>query len=153
MHRATHAPSLFLILTGILLSACAMQRAQDAEAAQKFMIGKTKEQVFACMGIPKHKATEGNAEIWQYKSGNDRTDRWYNYTRLGASRKYNEGDGISDMLSSNFGVGESSSESRFCIVDVIMSESRVTALHYRGPTGGFMTGDEQCAYATRNCAH
>ena len=40
---------------------------------------------------------------------------------------------------------------RFCTVNVVMSEGRVSRLNYSGPTGGILTSGEQCAFAVENC--
>jgi hypothetical protein len=132
------------------LCACAMQRAEDAALAQKAMVGMSKARVFACMGIPKKKAIEENIEIWSYKSGNDYTEHASNRTTFSAKR-YMYGDGYTDVFGDSLGFGEGSSEKRYCIVQVVMTEGKVQAVNYTGPTGGLLTDDEQCAFAVRNC--
>jgi hypothetical protein len=142
--------SAALALPLLALTACAMQRAQDAEEAQRRMIGLTKERVFACMGIPNRKATEGNIEIWSYKSGNEHRETSSHRTTFSAKR-YVSDDDVTDVFGSSFGLGDSVSEKRFCTVQIVMTDGKVEAVHYNGPTGGFLTDDEQCAYAVRNC--
>lgn len=133
--------SAFFLLTMGVLSACAMQRAADAETAQKQMIGISKEQVFACMGIPKRKATEGNTEIWAYKS----TSGWTGKSSASTATSW------TDRIGAAFTLEDQVKEKRFCTVQIVMTDGRVKAVRYNGPTGGFMTEDEQCAYAIRNC--
>ncbi len=41
----------------------------------------------------------------------------------------------------------------YCIVDVLFNDGRVSKVNYSGPTGGVLTGGEQCAYVVQNCAH
>jgi hypothetical protein len=133
-----------------MLSACAMQRAVDAESAQKQMTGMTKEQIFACMGIPRRKASEGGTEIWSYKSGNDRKEKSKDYIYPKAERKMTQ-DGIADVIGTTLSFGDEVEERRFCNIQIVMKEGRVRAVNYSGPTGGLLTEDEQCAYATKNC--
>ncbi len=137
---------VFLLLGAFSLAGCAMQRAQDAGDAQRAMAGMTKEQVFACMGLPKRKGTEGSTEIWSYKSGNSRTEKSTSYGSVKTAKS-----ALAEALSSSFGLEDEVREKRYCVVQVVFTEGRVKAVNYSGPTGGFLTGDEQCAYATRNC--
>lgn len=132
-----------------LLSGCAMQRAQTAEAAQRQMTGMTSEQVFACMGIPQKKASKGETEIWLYKSGNNR--REISKTKGSVSGdSYFESD-VLNALGSSLTLEDEVRESRYCVVQIVLQGERVRAVHYTGPTGGFLTEGEQCAYAVRNC--
>jgi len=127
-----------------------MQRASDASDAQKHMMGLSKARLFACMGIPDKKAHEDDIEIWSYKSGNNHreTSRVSNrYT----GKKYFDDDEFIDSLTSSITLSDSVSESRYCTVQVVMTNGVVEAVHYNGPTGGLLTEDEQCAYAVRNC--
>jgi hypothetical protein len=111
---------------GVILSACAMQRAEVANDAQNKMLGLAKEQVLACMGPPVNKATVGATEVWSYDSGNGFT-------------------------ASSYGNGFASSSTRHCTVNVTMTNGTVSALNYMGPTGGLLSPNEQCAYAVANC--
>ena len=129
------------MLVAISLAGCAMQRAVDAESAQRQMLGMTKEKIFACMGIPRQKAAEGNTEIWSYRSGNGWTSK----------NKRTATTSLSGQLGAALSLGDEVKEKRFCTVQIVMNEGRVQAVHYNGPTGGFLTEDEQCAYAIRNC--
>ena len=119
-----------LVLSGILLSACAIQRAQEAQDARVQMVGLSKEQVLGCMGPPISKAAEGATEVWTYNSGNGMTI---------------SGGSVSG------GSFSATSSSRFCTVNVVMTKGQVTALNYTGPTGGLLTAGEQCAYAVDAC--
>src|SRR5712671_331019 len=65
-HRSIVATAALL-----MLQSCAFQRAQEATDAKAQMIGISKEQVLACMGVPSQKASEGSTELWTYPSGND----------------------------------------------------------------------------------
>lgn len=135
--RLIVASSLSLI--GLTVSGCEIQRANEASDAQSHMVGMTKEQVLGCMGPPASTANVGNTEVWTYNSGNGRTDTagtasaWGNYGWATA-------------------FGFSTTESRFCKVNVVMNLARVTRINYTGPTGGLLTKGEQCAYAVENCS-
>lgn len=131
------------LLALLCLSACAMQRATEAETAQRQMLGLDKEQVFTCMGIPKKKATEGATEIWSYDSG----DKF----SVKSKKKVSSSKEFGDAITATLGLDDEVRTSRFCKVNIVMREGRVSAVNYSGPTGGFLTEDEQCAYAVRNC--
>jgi hypothetical protein len=107
-------------------ASCSFQRAQVASDAQTAMVGMSKEQVLACMGPPMNKAAEGATEVWSYASGNGETD-------VAAGR------------------GWAVASKRFCTVNVTMASGRVSRINYVGPSGGLLTGGEQCAYVISNC--
>lgn len=134
---------IFTLALLSLLSGCAMQRAADAQTAQKMMVGMDKEKVFTCMGIPKKKATEGKTEIWAYESGDRRITR--NKQRVSSSKDF------ANSFAASLGFEDEVRTARFCTVQVVMTDGKVSTIHYNGPTGGFLTEDEQCAYAVRNC--
>jgi len=128
-----------LSLAVLTVSGCEIQRANEASDAQSRMVGMTKEQILGCMGPPANTALVGTTEVWTYNSGNGRTD-----TAGTASAWGNYG------WASGFGF--STTEARFCKVNVVMNFSRVSRINYTGPTGGLLTKGEQCAYAIENCA-
>ena len=114
----------------IALGGCAFQRAQEAQDARAQMVGMSKEQVLACMGPPVNKAAEGATEVWTYNSGNGTTIVNSSYDRYG---------------------GSAVASSRFCTVNVVMTQGQVAVVNYNGPTGGLLTAGEQCAYAVAAC--
>lgn len=133
-----------LLILAIALCGCAVQRAVIANQAQDKMIGLSKEQVLACMGPPVTKAAEGATEVWSYNSGNDHTSvsTFGNSTtnaNVYGGRGYASGSATTN--SSGFGVASR----RYCTVNVTMVDGRVSRLNYVGPTGGLLTGGEQCA--------
>jgi hypothetical protein len=139
-------------IVAIGIAGCAIQRAQVAGEAQSRMVGLTKEQVLACMGPPINKASEGTTEVWSYNSGNGRTQvDTFNQSTTNASIYGNSGyaTGNAETTGSGFGVATR----RYCIVNVVMAEGRVSRLNYTGPTGGLLTAGEQCAFAVQNCTH
>jgi hypothetical protein len=119
------------LLVAGALGSCAIQRAQVAADAQVEMVGLTKEQLLACMGPPANKAAEGATEVWSYSSGNGFT-----------SASVSGGNGWATGVSTR----------RFCTVNVTINDGRVSRVNYLGPTGGLLTGGEQCAFAVQNCA-
>lgn len=147
-----------------LLAGCSLERAQTAAAAQTQMIGLSKGEVLACMGIPAAKAVEGATEVWSYETGNGRTDSVSNgysntnaavtgaaqATRIGNS-VYATGAAAGSSQTSSFGFG--STRRRSCTVSIVMTNGSVSRVNYSGPTGGVLTKGEQCAYAVQNCTH
>ena len=138
-----------------IVSGCAVQRAVVARSAQEKMVGLSREQVLACMGPPASKAAEGATEVWSYNSGNDHV------TAVGTGYAQTDGSFSGQRLGNTYsGTGSATTTSlstatasrRFCTVNVVMSEGRVSRLNYAGPTGGILTGGEQCAFVVENCA-
>lgn len=129
-----------LSLVGLMISACAIQRAQEASDAQAKMIGLSKEQVLTCMGTPTKTAAAGNTGVWSYNSGNSRTDTF------GAADAWGGGGWASAF-------GSSTTTSRYCKVDVVINADHVSRVNYSGPTGGLLTKGEQCAFAVENRLH
>jgi outer membrane protein assembly factor BamE (lipoprotein component of BamABCDE complex) len=117
---------LAVIVACVLISACSLQRAEEAQVAQSRLVGMSAERVLACMGPPLNKATLGQTEVWSYGSGNNRT-------------------------AVSYGNGVAVGTQRFCTVNVVMTGGRVSAVNYSGPTGGLLSRDEQCAFAIENC--
>jgi hypothetical protein len=113
---------IVVLFATMAVAGCAFQRAQIAQDARGSMIGMTKEQTLACMGPPANKAAEGATEVWSYPSGN-------------GMRTY----------------GDSVATSRFCTVNLTMTNNRISQVNYLGPTGGLLTAGEQCAFAIQNC--
>jgi hypothetical protein len=112
---------LRIVALAAALGGCAMQRAELDQQAQTSMIGMPREKVLACMGPPAQKATEGQTEVWAYNTS--------------PTIVLNEGSGAT----------------RFCTINIVMAGGAVSAVNYRGPTGGLLTRGEQCAYAVEAC--
>ncbi|MDR3414799.1 MAG: hypothetical protein P4L83_01315 [Nevskia sp.] len=123
-------PGLLLAGAVGLLCGCAMARAHEAYEARSTMVGMSRAQVLACMGIPQARQAEGNLEVWSYASGNGRT------TGVTLSAEH---------------VAVGGSEGRFCTVNVNLTDGVVSAVNYVGPTGGLLSKGEQCAYVVENC--
>jgi hypothetical protein len=134
----------------VAVAACSIQRAEIATEAKNKMVGLTKEQVLACMGPPAARAAEGATEVWSYSSGNDRrmtTALGQSHTTASLYGSPGYATGSASTLSSGLAV----SSRRYCTVNVVMSEGRVSRVNYSGPTGGLLTRGEQCAFAVENC--
>jgi hypothetical protein len=123
---------------GLVLSGCELQRAQQASDAKKMLIGMSREHILACMGSPVSAAKAGGTEVWTYASGNGRTDSFGTGSAWG-------GRGFASVF------GSSTSESRSCKVDIVMTGGQVSRINYIGPTGGLLTKGEQCAFAVEAC--
>jgi hypothetical protein len=117
------------------------------------MIGLTAEQVLTCMGAPAQTAKQGATEVWNYPSGGQ-------IDSFGTTSAYGQGSGTLTTTGSNgfysgqaYGSSFSSgvSAARYCVVNVVITSGRVTAVNYQGRTGGLLTEGEQCAYAVSNC--
>jgi hypothetical protein len=143
---------LFLVVSAI--SGCSIQRAVVARGAQEKMVGLSKEQVLSCMGPPASKASEGATEVWSYSSGND------HITAVGTGYSQTNGSMNGERIGNTYSatgnattmtLSSATATRRFCTVNVVMSEGRVSRLNYSGPTGGILTSGEQCAFAVENC--
>jgi hypothetical protein len=121
---------LGVLVALIALTSCAFQRAATAEKAQSEMIGMSKEQILACMGPPQGSSAQGSTEVWSYSSGGQ---------QIGTAQVFGTGTVVG------------SSHARYCVVNVVMQDGRVSHVGYQGPTGGLMTKGDQCAYAVENC--
>jgi pyruvate/2-oxoacid:ferredoxin oxidoreductase beta subunit len=94
----------------LAISSCIGQRANIAYQAIASLIGRTKEEVLACMGAPPQQAKAGYTEVWSYTSGGDTTTWGF--------------------------AGTSYSIRRYCVVNIVMSGDRVSVVNYVGRTGG-----------------
>ena len=117
---------LATIIACLFLCACSLQRAETAQTARTQLVGMSKEQILACMGVPLQKGVEGSTEVWSYNSGNGRV-----------TASYNSGVAIATE--------------RHCTVNIVLTGGRVSAVNYTGPTGGVLSAGEQCAYAVEGC--
>jgi hypothetical protein len=110
----------------------------------------SKEEVFACMGPPTQKSSEGRTEIWTYPSGNGRVDSVASGGGFGSGSASVNGNTVNSSESA-FVIASGFSKKRFCIVNLVIRDGKVRAVNYNGPTGGLLSKGEQCAYAIENC--
>jgi hypothetical protein len=136
--------ALFLTLAG-----CAVERAQVAGDAKARMVGMSRERVLACMGPPGQRLAEGKTEVWSYASGGQTIAHAFGDANTTGSAMISGNSiyGNANTTSS----GTAIAERRYCIVNIVMADGTVGAVNYSGPTGGLLTGGEQCAYAVRGC--
>jgi hypothetical protein len=118
------------LLGCVFLAACEAQRARLAADAQTVMLGRTQEQVLACMGQPANKTAERAAEVWSYLSGDGTVDA-----------KQSTGEGWAP------GAKPQSK----CTINMTMVSGRVTKLSFVGPDGESLPPSHQCAYALEDC--
>lgn len=140
--NSRHAAVLALLgFTALSFSACTSSRFERAEVATQAkaqMIGMSKEQVLACMGAPSQHAAVGQTEVWSYSSGGDTTT-------------FSTANGSIDAAGNASAFGTSHSAHRYCVVNVVMTAGKVSAINYTGRTGGWASHGEQCAFAVQNC--
>lgn len=141
---------LFVFISLLFLSACAVQRAEVAREAQDKMIGLSKERLLACMGVPAGKMTEGGTEVWSYNSGDGKQVSVATANTAGQFSAQRNGNSITGQSTSST-IGSRITTSRFCTINITFQEGAVSSVQYQGPTGGILTRGEQCAYAVENC--
>jgi hypothetical protein len=113
-------------MAGLVVAGCVVQRAEDAELAQKTMIGFTRAQVQDCMGPPADTGTDDGTETWTYNSGD-----------AASAADHTQ----SAMLTPGL----------FCRANVTLKDGKVTAVTYAGRTGGMFTRNEECATLVQKC--
>jgi len=109
------------------------------------------------MGPPAQQATVGETEVWSYPSGGDTRT----FGSAIASTNSSEHTNVFGSPTNAFGsttastsanvFGSSYSVHRYCVVNIVMTGGRVTAVNYTGRTGGWGSQGEQCAFAVQNC--
>ena len=143
---AVRTPLIGLAL--FLLTGCVIQRAQTAANAQTGMVGMSKEQVLACMGVPNASMAEGNTFTTANSSTVGSGQVLGSATRIGPTTYF--GANATGASNTN-AVGFATTRQRSCTINVVMSGGQVSRVNYSGPTGGVVTPGEQCAYAVQNC--
>jgi outer membrane protein assembly factor BamE (lipoprotein component of BamABCDE complex) len=142
LEQPGHAALLALVgFTALFISACTSSRFERAEVATQAkaqMIGMSKEQVLACMGAPSQHAAVGQTEVWSYPSGGDTTT-------------FSTANGSIDAAGNASAFETSHSAHRYCVVNVVITAGKVSAVNYNGRTGGWASQGEQCAFAVQNC--
>lgn len=141
---------IILVCRAAALAGCAIERAQVAQDARAQMVGRSKEQVLACMGPPGNKAAEGQTEVWSYASGNGYSATMATADVNTTGQATRTGNQVYGSANST-GFGTAISTRRFCTVNVVMTNGMVSAVNYQGPTGGLLTAGEQCAFAVDAC--
>lgn len=141
--------AVVLLILPLMLTSCSVERSQAAALAKQQLIGKSKEQILGCMGVPGNKQKEGNSEVWSYNSGGG-TDSFASGYSQGQVTAYGAGNTAyahgneSSIVSGVF-------HARYCVVNIVFNDTEVSAVNYSGRTGGLITQGEQCFYAVSNC--
>src|SRR5689334_922538 len=132
-------PILFMALLAV--SACSIQRAEQASEAQQSMPGLTKAQVLACMGVPAGQMASGSTEVWSYPSGGSTQNYSVAQTYGSGSGTYS-GETTGNLTTGTYsGSGTATtlsyggSRNRYCIVNVVFSGDTVASINYQGRTG------------------
>ncbi|MDD3030607.1 MAG: hypothetical protein PHS57_10110, partial [Alphaproteobacteria bacterium] len=110
--------AMAIALLGTLAGCGSFRRDHVAEQAKTAMLGLTREEVLACMGPANKRATEGETEVWSYRS----TDR----LRASASGSL--------KISGDARMGYGSRSDKFCTVNVVMRGGVVEKVNYLGPS-------------------
>jgi hypothetical protein len=62
-------PEIILFCCAALF-ACSRERVEQAQDAQSYMVGLSRDEVQGCMGPPSQTATEGTTEVWSFEPKN-----------------------------------------------------------------------------------
>ena len=121
----------YSILLALMLAGCSGsgQNLIQAQDARNQLVGLSDEKILACMGKPQGRFTYGSTEVWQYNSS-AATGQAHDKPAMGA--------------------GASTPSTRYCVVNIAMSNRAVQSVNYSGLTG-VLPQDEQCASAVRAC--
>jgi hypothetical protein len=134
-----------MVVLGIVLAGCAVERANLAERAQSELVGMTKVDLLSCAGVPARSAKEGGIEVLTYDGGGDVI------TAGGTVGAYN---GVHNAYGSNGtfgGVNVSRGRRLYCEATFVIQDGKVAKVSYSGQTGGLLTKGEQCAFIVENC--
>jgi len=126
---------LVVVAITTLLFGCASTkygRADLAKRAKVELVGKSKEYILMCAGVPMRSQQHENMEFMTYYSGGD-------------SDAYGAG------TASSAGAGAVSVKKRYCEVTFVLRDGVVEKVNYAGRTGGLITEGEQCAFVLENC--
>ena len=122
----------------LAISGCAkFERAELAQRAKSDLVGYSKEELLACMGAPDERASAGDTEVWNYRSGGE-TVAMTTGSGTVTKRRF-------------FGSHITTFHEFYCVVNVVMEQDQVTRINYQGSTGGLLSEGEQCFYAVENC--
>jgi hypothetical protein len=116
----------------LVLAGCAGQNLIQLQDARQQLVGFSEEKVLACMGRPHGRFTFSGTEVLQYNSG--------------VGREQANGAAKTQAM----GAGAPVRSTRYCIVNIAMSNKVVQSVSYSGLTG-VLPEDEQCASALKAC--
>jgi hypothetical protein len=124
---------VYLVLVALVLAGCAGQNLILSQDARQQLVGFSEEKILACMGQPQGRFTFAGTEVWQYNSGVGR-----------------RGQSSATAGNTAMGAGAPVKASRYCVVNIAMSNRVVQSVSYTGLTG-VLPEDEQCASAIKKC--
>jgi hypothetical protein len=116
----------------LALTVAAAPAAEVDQIAQQKMIGLSKKTIRLCMGWPAKRVAIGSTDIWTYRSGSAEVEGFF------------LAPGVNGMAS---WLGRD----RFCNVNVVMTNARVSQVTYHAPDGRPLPLGERCLFAVENC--
>lgn len=139
---------LMTVCAGVL-AGCVTDRAAVAQQAKTSMVGLSKESVLSCMGTPENSMDEGHTTVWTYSSGGGTDSFGTSMARASAAaRTFGNSTSVTGR---GYGIGSMITRNRYCVINVVFKDGRVSVVNYSGRTGGYISKGEQCAYAISNC--
>jgi len=120
-----------LLSLTVLLAGCAGQNIIQLQDARYQLVGASEEKITTCMGRPHGRFSFNGTEVWQYNSGVGREQPGTAKTQA-------------------MGAGAPIRGTRYCVVNIAMTNKVVQSVTYSGLTG-VLPEDEQCASALKAC--
>jgi hypothetical protein len=120
-----------LIIAILMLSSCAIQRANISNEAKTEMIGMSKSDLLMCAGVPSREYKDNGVEFLSYDSG---------------------GDSIGGAIANNTtNTAIFAKKRKYCIATFAIEDNKIVKINYQGRTGGLLTAGEQCAFVVEGC--
>jgi hypothetical protein len=125
-----------LLIIVLLLSGCALQRAEMAYRAKSEIIGMSKTDLLMCAGVPIRQEKVDDLEFLIYSGGKD---------IQGAEVATATGD-------SNGATGVAvGNPYYYCEATFVLKDGTVQKVLYKSRRGGVFTKDEPCGFIVENC--
>jgi hypothetical protein len=129
------------IVVVVVVSACALQRAETARRAQTELVGMQKRDLFACAGLPVRDEKVDDLEFLVYEGGGD---------VVGASTSHASATAWGNTVSGNQTTVAKATR-RYCQATFTLKDGVVQRVTYQGRTGGLLSKGEQCAFVVEAC--
>lgn len=126
--------TFIVVLCGLTLCGCAIQRAEIAGRAQTELIGMSKKDLLLCAGVPLRQEHIEDLEFLSFAGGGDSV-----------------GSAVVTRTSPSTAVAVGKSAHRYCEATFILKNGVIQKINYQGRTGGLLTKGEQCAFIVENC--
>ncbi len=132
-----------LVVVSLAVYGCtnsAKIRADAFQNARRALVGKTKENILECAGIPTRSAQSGSSEFLTYQSG-------------GVSIKNSHTSGWGNRPSSFLSASQRTREDHMsCEITFVINANKVKKVTYTGNTSNNSSErGEQCYYALQSC--